>query len=583
MTNNTSYVNLDEARQKNLTWVDEQGRFGMKADHWSKVERDAGRGRDSVRIQSHERYFDSLLVLDLVHMPVGCGTWPAFWTIGTGEWPTGGEIDIIEGTNDQGNNQYTVHTTTSCKIPKKNNDDLSGNNEAYSGEARALDCSPVAGCSIDGGEAHTFGPGMNAAGGGFLLTRIKQTAGVSMWWFPRDKGIPQVLLDGKDEIDEKELGQRIAHFPASDQCDLDKSLTEQQLIFNLAMCGGWCASRYPGAAQCQQKYPGKQWEDIIYDHPEEFNDAYWLINSLKVYQPCDECGSGAGEVPPPASSSAQASPSPSAESSSAAPAPSPSAESSSAAPAPSSSTEQAPSPSPSPSTESSSEAQPTPSEQPTSTSQSEEAEPTSATEDESDATGGLEGWTSTWTRPGWTSAWTSPGWTSAWTSRWTSTYTVPGWTSTYTIPAGSLPTDWAGHFNGGLFVRPADGDDSGADGSGGSGGAGGAGSDDRAGTVGKLSGGKCSGQHAMPADEAWDEAYERWADEYQWHYHSQGNRRWKHKVHRGNQSGGDANAESDDKAQLDGGAGADAEGAVAAEPIRRSHRHKPRSWSSARH
>ena len=56
------------------------------------------RGRDSNRITSKNAYTDSVMVLDLQHMPDGCGTWPAFWTFtNSGKWPHGGEIDIIEG------------------------------------------------------------------------------------------------------------------------------------------------------------------------------------------------------------------------------------------------------------------------------------------------------------------------------------------------------------------------------------------------------------------------------------------------------------------------------------------------------
>ena len=69
----------------------------MRADARSIVHPSA-RGRDSVRIISNFAYSDSVLVLDVQHMPEGCGTWPAFWTLSKdGPWPTGGEIDIIEG------------------------------------------------------------------------------------------------------------------------------------------------------------------------------------------------------------------------------------------------------------------------------------------------------------------------------------------------------------------------------------------------------------------------------------------------------------------------------------------------------
>ena len=69
----------------------------MRADDWSIVEPSA-RGRDSVRISSKNAYNESIFVLDLAHMPAGCATWPAFWSLSQqGPWPNGGEIDIIEG------------------------------------------------------------------------------------------------------------------------------------------------------------------------------------------------------------------------------------------------------------------------------------------------------------------------------------------------------------------------------------------------------------------------------------------------------------------------------------------------------
>ena len=55
------------------------------------------RGRDSIRISSKRAFDESVIIIDLEHMPYGCATWPAFWTLSQeGPWPTGGEIDIIE-------------------------------------------------------------------------------------------------------------------------------------------------------------------------------------------------------------------------------------------------------------------------------------------------------------------------------------------------------------------------------------------------------------------------------------------------------------------------------------------------------
>lgn len=113
-----NYVDKGEAQSKNLTYgaviyprllyhstlprwvrffVAQEGKFFMRADDWSIVPPSA-RGRDSMRISSPNAYDEVIIVLDVEHMPTGCGTWPAFWTLSdTGPWPNGGEIDIIEG------------------------------------------------------------------------------------------------------------------------------------------------------------------------------------------------------------------------------------------------------------------------------------------------------------------------------------------------------------------------------------------------------------------------------------------------------------------------------------------------------
>jgi hypothetical protein len=52
-----------------------------------------GPGRPAVRIISDNTYTHGLFILDLNHMPYGCGTWPAFWLLGP-DWPGNGEIGM---------------------------------------------------------------------------------------------------------------------------------------------------------------------------------------------------------------------------------------------------------------------------------------------------------------------------------------------------------------------------------------------------------------------------------------------------------------------------------------------------------
>ena len=53
--------------------------------------------RDSVRLEGKKRFDRGLFILDVRHMPDGCGVWPAWWLTDEANWPTNGEVDVLEG------------------------------------------------------------------------------------------------------------------------------------------------------------------------------------------------------------------------------------------------------------------------------------------------------------------------------------------------------------------------------------------------------------------------------------------------------------------------------------------------------
>lgn len=54
-----------------------------------------------MRITTTQKFNGGLFIADFAHMPFGCSLWPAYWSYGTDDWPTNGEIDILEGVNNQ--------------------------------------------------------------------------------------------------------------------------------------------------------------------------------------------------------------------------------------------------------------------------------------------------------------------------------------------------------------------------------------------------------------------------------------------------------------------------------------------------
>lgn len=72
--------------------------------------------RNSIRLEGKRRFHRGLFIIDLRHMPAGCGVWPAFWLTDEANWPVNGEIDIVEGVNYQHTAKTALHSTKGCSM-----------------------------------------------------------------------------------------------------------------------------------------------------------------------------------------------------------------------------------------------------------------------------------------------------------------------------------------------------------------------------------------------------------------------------------------------------------------------------------
>ena len=86
-----------------LTSVNDKGNAILRVDDTSTVV--YNEKRYSVAINTTETYGPgNVFVFDAVHIPFGCSVWPAFWTASR-QWPSGGEIDVLEQVNRETQNQ----------------------------------------------------------------------------------------------------------------------------------------------------------------------------------------------------------------------------------------------------------------------------------------------------------------------------------------------------------------------------------------------------------------------------------------------------------------------------------------------
>lgn len=193
-----------------------------------------GVGRGSVRIESKKTYNKGLFIVDIKHMPGGiCGTWPAFWSLGSGTWPQTGEIDIIEGVNLNTQNKMVLHTDTNCST---NGLGQTGAQSLYN---CALDsASGASGCDVNAVESNTYGSGFNTAVGGVYAMEWTSTS-IKVWFFPRGKIPASITADAPDT---STFGTPNSNFAGA--CDMDARFKNHKFIFDTTFCGDWAGNVY---------------------------------------------------------------------------------------------------------------------------------------------------------------------------------------------------------------------------------------------------------------------------------------------------------------------------------------------------
>jgi len=263
-----NYVTADQAWQRNLVSITSDNKVVMKGDNTTWLS--SGTNRDSVRISSLAQYNTGLFILDADQAPWGCGVWPAFWTIGSGTWPYNGEIDILEGVHDNEHNQVTWHTAPGCYLNPNAN--FTGSVVSMNN----LDCDGTlagnAGCGITEWSRASYGPTFDAQGGGVFAMKWDEN-GISVWSFYR-AAVPQDIVQG-------EPNPALWNTPTAtldpSACDPLKYFANHSVIFDITFCGDWAGNSY-ATSGC----PGTCADRLM--DPSNFNNASWLINSLKVYR-----------------------------------------------------------------------------------------------------------------------------------------------------------------------------------------------------------------------------------------------------------------------------------------------------------
>eukprot|EP01039_Chlorochromonas_danica_P011075 gene11075-12334_t len=262
-----NYVDQNTAWAEGLVYVNGDNQVYIGVDYQNVA---SGRGRDSVRLESKDRYTHGLFVIDLMHMPHGCGTWPAFWTCGS-DWPNNGEIDIIEQVHDETVNLQTLHTSPNCAMPD-------WSSASFTGSWASTNCDVYAnnnaGCSIVG-NANSFGSAFNANKGGVYAMEWTDSF-IQVFFFPRDR-VPGDVYS--NDPNPNNWGMPVGKWLLGDNCS-PNHFSGHQIIFDNTFCGDWAGSVWYD--KCGQ-YASQSCQDYVKYNPYAFQDAYWLVNFVKVF------------------------------------------------------------------------------------------------------------------------------------------------------------------------------------------------------------------------------------------------------------------------------------------------------------
>ncbi|KAI1177447.1 glycoside hydrolase family 16 protein [Nemania sp. FL0916] len=272
------YQSRDQAIAQNLVSVDESNRVKLGVDSINTYFT-SDKGRPSVRLTSNEAYTHGLFIADFAHMPSStCGTWPSFWAFnnenGT-SWPTGGEIDIIDGANTAQSNMFSAHTTAGCHAP------VTG----FAGAQGPTDCSlrpDNVGCNYaaPASDSATYGDAFNAEGGGVYALEWNMQE-LKIWHFPRSAIPDDIALAPVHTPNPESWGPPHALFGGS-TCKADSHFFNMSLVINTNFCGAYAGEIWAADDQCNKL--AATCEDFVAGNPNSFHDAFWQINYIDVYE-----------------------------------------------------------------------------------------------------------------------------------------------------------------------------------------------------------------------------------------------------------------------------------------------------------
>ena len=175
--------------------------------------------------------------------------------------------------NDQSNNDMTLHTGPGCSISR--NSDMLGSVSTDNCDINAPGQGNNEGCQIKTDDSRTYGAGFNDNKGGVYATEITSDF-INIFFFPRGS-LPSDISSASP--DPSSWGKPMAVFKGD--CDIAGTFKKMQIVFTNTFCGDWAGNVW-STGSCASK--ADTCVNYVKNNPNDFEDAYWSVNSLRVYK-----------------------------------------------------------------------------------------------------------------------------------------------------------------------------------------------------------------------------------------------------------------------------------------------------------
>ena len=128
---------------------------------------------------------------------------------------------------------------------------------------------------------------------------------INIYFFPHSNAPADISGTAPDPTT---WGTPTASFVGGSTCDIDANFQNNNIVLDTTFCGSWAGTAWSSDPVCGPKAATCQ--DYVQNNPTAFTEAYWTINSLKVYTQASSSAAAVAAVehdaPGPSSTSAVA-------------------------------------------------------------------------------------------------------------------------------------------------------------------------------------------------------------------------------------------------------------------------------------